>query len=306
MSKKFQVSQKDVNERLDKFLVIQLTDVTRSQIQKWIKRGDVTVNGKQVSKHFFLGLDDQINVEDVLEGSEHEQVSEEAPEIPIIFEDEDILVINKPAGVIVHPAQSHQQWTLVDFLREYFPGIDKVGEDPMRPGIVHRLDRAASGVMVVAKTDAAYANIKQQFVDRSVQKEYYAIVHGVPPKKTDVIKLKIARSKTKGGKMAARPEHEEGRDAWTQYDVLRVKNKQFAELKVNIKTGRTHQIRAHLAAIDHPVVGDTLYYSGHYKSRNQYPRLFLHSHRLGFAHPTTHKLVIFESEIPVEFDQLMF
>lgn len=295
------VEQTQHGQRLDKFLTAQLHDTSRAQIQKWIAQGAVTVNGTAVSKHFAVQEGNVVRVQPV----EVAVVTHEAIEIPVLYEDDDLLVINKPVGVLVHPAEQSNEWTIADFLTKHVPGIGEVGDSPVRPGIVHRLDRGVSGVMVVAKTQPAFDNLKAQFASRQVGKEYRAIVHGIPEKATEVIKFKIARSKTKGGKMAARPEHEDGREAWTEYDVLRTLNQRYAELKVTIKTGRTHQIRAHLAAIDHPVVGDTLYASKHYKSDHQYPRMFLHAERLSVTHPRTRERVEWVAPVPQQFGEMM-
>ncbi len=288
--------------RLDKFLVLQLPDRSRSQLQKQIVAGDALVNGKPVTKHHFLETGDTVSL---AEKKPEVREVQKPVEIPILHEDESIIVIDKPAGVLVHPVPQRAQWTVVDFLLTNYPEIDGVGEEKERPGIVHRLDRDASGVMVIAKTDAAYFSLKQQFMERTVEKHYQAIVHGVPINESDVIKFKIAHSATKGGKMAARPEHAEGREAWTEYNVLATKKKRYALLEVSIKTGRTHQIRAHMAAIDHPIVGDAVYTSKRYLSKKSYSRMFLHSWKLGIAHPASTERVIYTAPIPGNFEQFM-
>ena len=219
-----------------------------------------------------------------------------------IFEDEDVLVLEKPRGLAVHLGNKPDEITLVDFLLKKYPLIKNVGENPIRPGLFHRLDKEVSGVMVVAKNQQAFVGLKEQFMQRLTQKEYRAIVHGILPQKTGVIKFRIAHSKTRGGKMAARPENCKGKEAWTEYEVLKEKNRRYSELKVTIKTGRTHQIRAHLAAIDHPLVGDSLYFSKKYQNKKEYPRLFLHAYRLSFAHPTHGQKMIFQANTPKEFE----
>lgn len=292
MNKSITVQATDVNERLDKFLVGRL-DLSRSQIAKHIQSGAIMVNGSAVTKHYAVQKGDKIVV-----NIEEEKVEIVPVDIPILHEDDAIVVIDKPVGVLVHPTPNSAEWTLADFAREH--GAEGVGDAPERPGIVHRLDRAVSGVMVIAKTQEAFESLKAQFKARTVRKEYRAIVFGVPVHETDVIKFKIAHSKTQGGKMAARPEDAEGRDAWTEYDVLQNINDRFAELSVRIRTGRTHQIRAHFAAIDHPIVGDHLYASNHYKSKKEYPRLMLHSYELEFAHPESGAQCTFTAPLPQE------
>ncbi len=296
MNTTFVVDSTDAGQRLDKFLVQRFPERSRTRIQKWITNGLVTVNEKEVSKHHFLDHQDVVAVNIQEEPEKRDDSMKQ--DIPVLHEDEEIIVLNKPIGILVHPAQKHNEWTLVDFLKEHCPSIQEVGEDPQRPGIVHRLDRNVSGVMVVAKTQQAFEHLKKQFADRTVKKEYRAIVFGIPSEEAGVIKFTIARSKTKQGKMAARPEHEEGKDAWTEYEVLRTFRERYSSLAVSIKTGRTHQIRAHLAAIDHPVVGDALYYSNHYKSKKEFPRLLLHAYKLELEQPVSGERIGFEATIP--------
>ncbi len=299
----FTIEAPDTGTRLDHFLVAQYPEHSRSKIQKWIAGALVKVNKKKVAKHHFLSVGDVISI-NVLE--EEKVITEEhKQDIPVLFEDDYILVLNKPTGVLVHPTEQSAEWTLAQFLVERFPAVATVGEDPQRPGIVHRLDRPASGVIVTAKTQEAFDSLKAQFADRTVDKEYRAIVHGVPVKEHDVLKFKIARSKTKSGKMAARPEHEEGRDAWTEYDILRTKNDRYAELAVRIKTGRSHQIRAHLAAINNPIVVDPLYATQQSQLKKEYPRLFLHAARIEITHPVTGERMSWEAEIPANFSEFM-
>lgn len=301
----FTVEEQHNSWRLDRFLVEQLPQYSRSKIQKLITGGHVLVNGKATSKHHFLSVGDRVEATQ-LEEAVTKPV--ELPSIDIVFEDEDLLVISKPAGVLVHPAPhtKPEQHTLVNFLLTHCPGIANVGENSQRPGIVHRLDRDVSGVMAIAKTQEAYMNLKQQFQLRTVGKEYRAIVHGVPAQTTGVIDLKIERSKTHGVKMAARPENEqeEGRQAHTEYTVIEARHNRYSYLSVVITTGRMHQIRAHLAAIDHPVVGDVLYTSRRY-SKKTYSRLFLHAHQLRLQHPTTKEQMQFESPVPSEFSDFL-
>lgn len=341
----FVVKSEDVTTplRLDKFLVRALAaGVSRAQIQHWIKSARVRVNEKIVSKHYQLKKGDVVivapptkttvtlstepaqkkqnlaNTEVAQQTAAQKQNPADVvgilslPTIKILYEDDDIIVLHKPVGVLVHPVASRSvglsaealTWTVVDFLLARCPAIEDVGEQE-RAGLVHRLDRDVSGVMVAAKTPQSYENLKQQFMARRVRKEYRAIVHGVPAAASNIIKFKIARSKTKTGKMAARPEQAAGKEAWTEYDVLAVRHNRYALLEVCIRTGRTHQIRAHLAAIDHPVVGDQLYFLRRYQSQKKYPRLYLHSFQLGFQHPTTGAAVTFTAPLPPEFTAFM-
>lgn len=297
----WKVSAQDAGNRLDKFITQKCETVSRSKIQKWIKQEAVTVNGKQETKHYAVEEHDVISI-DVPEEQE-DQIT--AVPIPVIYEDDDIVVINKPTGVLVHPAEGAVPgYCVTDWLIQHYPSAETVTtDDSNRPGIVHRLDRPVSGIMVVAKTQAALQELQRQFKERQVQKEYIAFVHGAPVQDAGTIRFAIGNSKTHRGKMAARPEHEEGKDAWTEYDVLnRMKDERYAALRIGIKTGRTHQIRAHLAAIDHPILGDALYGNKRLSSKNkEYSRILLHAYRLGFAHPTTGEQVEWVAPLPQSF-----
>lgn len=298
MQGRYSVEEVNKGERLDRFLVSQITDKSRSAIQKLITAGGVTVNGEHVTKHHFLEVGDLVEVAEVVE----EEVVFDRLEVPVLFEDEHVIVIEKPVGLLVHPTETSKEWTLAHFLQERIPEIVDVGDSEVRPGIVHRLDRHVSGVLVAAKTDEAFFQLKQQFQERTVEKEYRAIVHGIPSKETDIIKFRIARSTTKKGRMAAKPEHEEvGRDAWTEYDVVDTYDEHYSLLSIKIKTGRTHQIRVHMSAIGHPVVGDVLYSHKEFGDATRFRRIFLHAHALAFEHPATGERMEMESQLPEEF-----
>lgn len=308
MQNKYSVNSEQVGERVDRFLVMQNSGVSRSAIQKAIKAGEVTVNGNTVSKHHFLKAGDSIEI--AVSGAEA-AAEKVAVDIPVLFEDEHIVVIEKPCGVLVHPATNASEWTVVDFLRERVEDIDTVGDDPSRAGIVHRLDRDVSGVMVLTKTQEAFQAMKEQFAARTVEKQYKAVVHGIPEPLFGNIRLPISRSKTYPGKMAAHPrttgdkQREEGlhtgKEAWTVYETSKQHNTRYADVDIEIKTGRTHQIRVHMLAIGHPIVGDTLYTTKKYGDR-EYDRLYLHSYRLGFEHPISAEKVEYISELPEAFE----
>lgn len=264
-------------ERLDKFLT-QMMKASRSQIQRLIKQGDITLNGKKVKAGEVLSPGDIIFYPEVeLTVPVKDGV---APVLDVVYEDDDLLVINKPAGLLVHEAlKDESRATVVDGLLERHPEIADIGDDPSRPGIVHRLDKDVSGLMVVAKTQKAFDALKHQFQNRTIKKEYLALVYGTLPKATDIISLKIARSKEKG-RMVARTGDQEGKDAITQYDVLK-RFSMATYVSVKILTGRTHQIRVHFQAIGYPIVGDKLYKVRGMKFREiPLGRLFLHSHKL--------------------------
>lgn len=215
-------------------------------------------------------------------------------EYGIIYEDKDVLVIDKPAGLLVHKATGNEDTSLADLLVERFPELVGVGEKPERPGIIHRLDKDVSGVMVVARNQTAYEFLKLQFQERRMKKEYIALVHGNLSKDIDTITLRIARSRDKA-RMVARPESQEGRDAITHYEVIdRWRN--YDLVKVTIETGRTHQIRVHFHALGHPLVGDTLYKIRGIKPKDL-GRVFLHAAKLTLTLPSG-EVKTFESPLP--------
>lgn len=204
----------------------------------------------------------------------------EIADIKIIYEDKNILVVDKPAGLEVAAEVKKDEPTFVDWLVKKYPSIVKVGPDPARPGIVHRLDKNASGLLVVAKTEAAFENISKQFKERTVKKEYTVLVQGVVTQDEGIIEFPLARAKS--GRFAALPlGSENGRLAITEYEVIK-RFKNFTLLSVRIKTGRTHQIRVHLFALGYPVVGDKLYRPRKIKEA-ALPRLFLHASKIGFS-----------------------
>lgn len=298
------VTAAEHEERIDKIMCTLLPDLSRTKVQQLIIDGKVLLNQKKVSKHYFVEEGDVITWESITQNVATPVVRPADFSIPTMYQDDDVIVIEKPAGVLTHAAEHTHEWTLADEMLQRFPELRGVGDQEERYGIVHRLDREVSGVMVVARTQHAFDVLKKQFQDRSIEKEYRAIVHGIPARTHDDIRFVIARSTMDPSKMAARPESAEGKEAWTEYDVLR-SHRNVSELRVRIHTGRTHQIRAHLLAIGHPVAGDSLYTSKQYESQKSFTRLFLHAHRLAFMHPTTQAQVEFLSPIPPAFEKLM-
>jgi 23S rRNA pseudouridine1911/1915/1917 synthase len=287
--------------RLDVFLVGEL-GIPRARIQAHIKDGGVTRNGSPLTPHAAVREGDTLEVADVPETKAIKRGP--APTLDILYEDDDLLVINKPAGTLVHAAHATDRTpTIADAVLKHVPSVKGVGE-PGRFGIVHRLDKDVSGVMLVAKTSEEFERLKRAFADRSIGKEYRALVYGKLPKDHDVITLRIARSKAKR-RMVARPEGQEGKEAHTEYDVIeRFKTTTLA--KVVIKTGRTHQIRTHFRAIDHPVVGDKLYAKTRMKNIRPIPmtRLFLHARQLDVPMKDG-TMRTFEAPIPAELTALL-
>ncbi len=295
-------------ERLDIHLAKKL-DAPRAQVQKLIKAGAVTVNGKAVTPHTLVREGDVV-AHPPLPRATRKKIP--TVDIPVLYEDDDVVVISKPAGIIVHPMNdTDRRPSVIGSLVASRPGMKKVGDpstgsgrgSKLRPGVVHRLDRAVSGVMVVAKNDKAFEELKRQFAGREVEKEYAALVYGRMPKDEGTIDFKIARSKTLG-RMVSRPEGQEGKEALTEYDVVdRFKTATLVDVRIH--TGRTHQIRTHFKAIGHPVVGDALY---HTKIVNIRPiemdRLFLHAKRLSITLPDGTRKT-FVSELPDELTALL-
>lgn len=282
------VGDEHVGERLDVFLTAHLEKTTRSAVRKMIQADLVTINAKPVTVHQFLKKEDKIHIG--TSEPQHRktktadvQASSVLPPLKIIEETADWLVIYKPAGLLVHPDTQTHEGTLVDLLLAHSPAIAKVGEKPEAPGIVHRLDREVSGLMIIAKTQTAYESLQKQFAGRQVEKKYLALVHGALPHEFGDIKFRIARS-TSQARMAARPIQEKGRAAWTHYRVLeRLPGATLTELQ--IFSGRTHQIRAHLFALGHPVMGDKLYKLRRTERTTRIPQLMLQSVELAFHDP---------------------
>jgi 23S rRNA pseudouridine1911/1915/1917 synthase len=304
----------DAGKRLDVFLAGEVPDLTRAQAKKRIESGEFLVNTKRVPVHHFLKEGDEVlRVMDVgdrtAKKTPHVPAPETRPTVPapklnIIAETPDWIVVEKPAGVLMHPDSENPSGTLIDAVIEHAPQVAKVGEDPGRPGIVSRLDKDVSGLVVIAKTQAAFDDLKRQFGEHSVHKEYLALVHGEVPKEEGDLKFRIGRSTTKA-RMAARAETSEGgQAAWTHYDTIQ-KFRGATLLKLQILTGRTHQIRAHLHAFGHPVIGDTLYKQRLPERKIEAPRLMLQSISLAFIDPKTKEKREFTLEPDPAFEKLI-
>ena len=275
---KFIIDETQSKRRIDQVLV-DVLKISREKVQALIKSGEVTMNEKSPKPHTPVQLNDVVVYPKISTKPPKQEVTN--IELPILFEDDDLVVINKPAGLIVHRTNEiDTRPSVVDILLKKYKGMKKIGDNPLRPGIVQRLDREVSGVMVVAKTQKMFENLKKQFHDREVEKKYTALVYGKLPKEHDEISFAIARSKSQG-RMVARTGEQDGKEALTQWDVVdRFKNVTLVDVK--ILTGRTHQIRVHFLAVDHPVVGDRLYRKKsmrHVKEKNL-GRLFLHANSL--------------------------
>jgi 23S rRNA pseudouridine1911/1915/1917 synthase len=290
--------ESDAGKRLDRFLVENLPAYSRARIQDWIRAGRVRVDGKDCKAALMLRGSESIEVEPA--EPPHLRATPEAVPLSILYEDEDVVAVNKPAGMVVHAGAGCRSGTLVNALLYHFQSLSEVG-GPLRPGIVHRLDRYTSGVMLVARNDAAHHNLAAQFARRQVEKTYLALVHGVVKQDRGRLENPIARDPARRIRMTTRLSH--GRSALTDYRVLK-RFQAYTLLEVRIGTGRTHQIRVHLAATGHPVAGDTLYGAPGRPGGTVKPnRFFLHSHRITFRQPSTGDPITLEAPLPDELER---
>ena len=300
-----QIGPEHAGTRLDVYLASQFDGWSRARLQRLIENEDVLVNGKAAKPSYKLREHDEIEVE-LITPPAHFFTPENIP-LEIVYEDETIAVVNKPAGLVVHPAAGTPSGTLANALAYHFQQLPDRG---VRPGIVHRLDRDTSGLLVVAKTEAALENLSDQFRDRTVFKSYLALVHGRMAANAGKIDQPLARDRSNRTRMAV---VRGGRTALTLYRVRQAFDR-FTLLEVELKTGRTHQIRVHLAWLKHPVVGDETYGGGR-DNTIQDPQLrarvrnlkrqFLHAEKLGFTHPTTNEFMKFESLLPPELSDFL-
>jgi 23S rRNA pseudouridine1911/1915/1917 synthase len=291
------VQATDAGKRLDRFLQEQLPRYSRTRLQGWIRSGRVRVGGEPAKPSLLLRGGEIVEVEP----AELPPLRAEPEEIPleVLYEDEDIVAVNKPAGMVVHAGAGCRSGTLTNALLARFGQLSGAG-GALRPGIVHRLDRYTSGVILVARHDAAHRCLAQQFARRQVEKVYLALVHGTVKQDRGRIEKPIARDPVRRVRMTARLGR--GRHALTEYRVLK-RFRDFTFLEVRIGTGRTHQIRVHLAAIGHPVTGDRLY-GAPAKVAGQPPlgRFFLHAQRVRFRRPSTGEAVTIEAPLPAELE----
>jgi 23S rRNA pseudouridine1911/1915/1917 synthase len=296
----FQVSTEASGQRLDAYLASHINDWSRARLQRLIEDGDVLVNGRALKPSYKLRSGDEIEVE--LTATAPTLFAPEDIPLDIVYEDDDLVVVNKPAGLVVHPAVGTPTGTLANALSFHFQQLSR-NAGAMRPGIVHRLDRDTSGLIMVAKTEAAHENLADQFRARAVFKSYVALVHGHVHEESGTIEQPIARDPRNRTRMAV---VRGGRPALSLYRVRR-RFERFTLLDVEIKTGRTHQIRVHLQWLKHPVVRDPLYGDGRDNTVSDarlrariaaLKRQFLHAEQLGFHHPRTNKRLRFTAPLP--------
>lgn len=295
--KEYIVSQEEKGKRLDTYIPSVDTDITRTSAQRLIEDGNILVNGKNAKVSYKIQENDKISVEI----PEPKQIELKAQNIPIeiIYEDSDIIVVNKPKGMVVHPANGNPDGTLVNAImaicKDSLSGIG--GE--IRPGIVHRIDKDTSGLLIVAKNDNAHVKMSEQIKNHEVKKTYIALVRGVFKENEETIDMPIGRSTSDRKKMAV---NKNGKNAITHIKVLKRFDK-YTLLQVNIETGRTHQIRVHLSHIGYPIVGDYTYSNG----KNEFDVIgqCLHAQKLEFKHPITQKDMCLEAELPQYFKDIL-
>ncbi len=303
----FQVHESDAGARLDAYLAAQIDGWSRARLQRLIEDGDVIVNGKLTKASHKLKPNDEIEAE--LTPPPAASFAPENIPLEIVFEDDDLIVVNKPAGLVVHPAAGINSGTLANALAYHFTQLSSQA-GALRPGLVHRLDKDTSGLLVVAKKEDVHEKLAEQFRSREVFKSYVALVHGVVKENSGTIDQPIARDARNRTRRAV---VRGGRPALSLYRV-RCSYDRFTLLEVEIKTGRTHQIRVHLAWLKHPIAGDEVYGGGRDKTI-QNPRLraalrrlgrqFLHAERLGFRHPRTDQPLRFKAPLPAELENFL-
>jgi len=280
--------------RLDQFLAKTIDNLSRSQSQKLIRQGDVLVNQATAIPKTSLNPGDTITIYLPTISSATRPQPETIP-LDIVYEDNDVVVLNKPVGMVVHPAHGHTTGTLVNALLAHYPDLIAMQNleavPTNRPGIVHRLDQDTSGLMVIARTTTALQNLQQQFKERSIKKQYLALVNGNPPTPAGLIDVPLGRDPAHRQKMAVQVN---GKPARTHYRVVH-RTKQYSLLEIDLETGRTHQIRVHLAWLKCPVVGDTVY--GRRKNHLGLTHQFLHASQLQFTHPSTGERVEFTAPL---------
>lgn len=290
-TKKIIVDEQNVGKRIDSFIPMVQKDISRSMVQKLIEQKEIKVNEKETKHSYKVKLNDEIEII-VPDAKEIDLKAQDIP-INVIYEDEDIIVINKPKGMVVHPANGNPDGTLVNAVMNLCKdSLSGIGGE-IRPGIVHRLDKDTSGAIIVAKNDKAHINLSEQLKNHEVKKTYLALVRGIIKENEATINMPIARSKKDRKKMDV---ERNGKEAITHFKVLKRYKNKYTLLQINLETGRTHQIRVHLAHIGYPIIGDEVYSNG--KNEWNISGQCLHAWKLEFKHPITGKKIKLEAEIP--------
>ena len=293
----FNINSEEEGQRIDKYLSIMIEGKSRSFVQGLIDEKKVKANNKVIKSNYKLKKGDFIEVE-VPEPVEL-NVSAEEMNLDIVYEDEDVLVVNKEKGIVVHPAPGNYTGTLVNGILHHCSDLSGIN-GVIRPGIVHRIDKDTSGILVIAKNDEAHNDLAAQFKEHSIKREYYALVEGKFSKVEGTVDKPISRDKKERIKMAI---NSDGKRAVTHYEVLEQYDKGVSLVKCTLETGRTHQIRVHMASIGHPLVGDLVY--GYKRQKFNIEGQALHAKTLGFIHPRTKEYMEFTSELPNYFKELL-
>lgn len=299
MKQEFYPTDMEDHMRIDKYLAEACPDLSRSYIQKLLKSGQVLVNGQGVKASYIVEEEDRIELE-VPEAVEPE-IDAEPMDLDILYEDQDVILINKPKGMVVHPAAGHCSHTLVNGLMYHCKGQLSGINGVMRPGIVHRIDMDTTGVIIACKNDMAHSSIAAQLKEHSITRRYQAIVHGVISEDEGTVDAPIGRHPVERKKMSIN--YQNGKDAVTHYRVLN-RFRQYTHVECRLETGRTHQIRVHMASIRHPLLGDAVY--GPAKCPiSGFSGQTLHAGVLGFIHPRTGEYMEFSAPLPEYFDKLL-
>lgn len=281
--------------RLDSYIAYNIGTKSRTYIQKLIKDGNILVNGKVQKPSYIVNEEDKINI--TIPDEETIDIKPENIKIDVVYEDDDLIIINKDKGMVVHPAPGNYSGTLVNALMYHFKNLSSLNGN--RPGIVHRIDKDTTGLLVVAKNDFAHTKLSEQFKIHSITREYEMIVLGNPKFEKITVDKAISRSKKDRTKMAI---DETGRNAVTHFEVIeRFSN--YAYMKAKLETGRTHQIRVHSTYLGHPLLGDSVYYGGNFKIKTIGQTL--HARSLGFIHPTKNEYIEFNSKLPEYFAKIL-
>jgi len=292
------VTDKQEDERIDKVITEESRNLTRSFIQKYIKEGQCLVNGKPVKANYRVKDGDRILFR-VPEAVEPDIEAEEIP-LDILYEDDQLLIVNKPKGMVVHPAAGHYSHTLVNGIMYHCKGELSGINGVLRPGIVHRIDKDTTGSLIVCKTDLAHNDIAMQLKEHSITRRYRAIVHGAVREEEGTVDAPIGRDEKDRLKMAVN--HKNGKDAITHYKVLK-RFHNYTYIECVLETGRTHQIRVHMSSIGHPLVGDSVY--GHKKEKWNLQGQSLHAMIIGFVHPVKKEYMEFTAPLPEYFTHLL-
>ena len=301
------IQKEEAGSRLDVFVTEQEDELTRSRVQKLLSEGHLTVNGKEVKAGYKLRAGETVRLE--LPEIKELNADPEKMDLEILYEDEDVAVVNKPRGLVVHPSAGHEDHTLVNGLMYAFQGsLSGIG-GVLRPGIVHRIDKDTSGLLMVCKSDRAHQALSERLKTHDIDRVYHAVVHGRFKEPEGTINAPIGRMNEDRKKMTVRPD---GREAITHYQVLK-EYPDFSYIEVTLETGRTHQIRVHMRSIQHPVLGDPLYgpakqntaVGKRLEKMDFWPGQILHAKVLGFVHPVTGEKMRFESELPDYFKTVL-